>query len=92
MVEAEADEFEEHVGVVGDAVVVEWGRLVGDDCGVLGLEAGDVVGAEGRLDEDYDSLFCVEEIVEPGYVDEDGAGILRFGGVEHVSVGVCIGI
>lgn len=39
------------------------------------------------LDDDYDSVLRMEDIVETIYINEDGAGILGLGGIEDVRIG-----
>ena len=82
----ESDEFKEDVGVVGLFVIVQWWRLVGYDSGILRCEIGEILGAKCGLDEDYDPVFRMKDIVQAIYIDDDGASILGRGGIEDISV------
>ena len=83
---AESDELEQNVCIIRAMVVMQWWRLVGYHRCILCCEAGQVLGAEGRLDEHYDSVFCVKDAVKAIYVDEYGAGILCPSSIENVSI------
>ena len=84
--EAESNELEKNVGIIGDRIIKERRRLIGNDRSVQCCEARKVFGAKCRFDEDYDSVFRVKDIVEAIYVDEYGAGVLWLGSIEHISV------
>ena len=84
--EAESDELEENVSVIRNIVIIERRRLIGYDRSVLCCEAGEIFGANCRLDEDYDSVLGVKDVVETIDVDEHRASVLCLGGIEDVSI------
>ena len=86
MMEAECNELEKNIGIIGDRIIEERRRLIGNDGRVPCCEAREVLGAKGRFDEDYDSVFGVKDIVEAIYVDEYGAGVVWPGSIEDISV------
>lgn len=84
VMKAEGHQFQKNVVVIdGRAVCQGRGRVRNDRC-VSGGESGEVVRRQVRLHEDYDSVGCIEPMIETVDIDQDGAGVIGVCCVEHI--------